>query len=141
MRTRHENGSGDYDSDMLGSIIETAPDAILTIDVKGTVLSFSPAAEKIFGYAPDEVIGNNVKVNSYSHVEGSILFDGVDIGRHAKVRNAIIDKRVSIPAHDVIGYDADDDRARGFTVTENGVVVIASGDNVVRATPHETATV
>ena len=62
MRTRHENGSGDYDSDLLGSIIETAPDAILTIDVKGTVLSFSPAAEKIFGYAPDEVIGNNVKM-------------------------------------------------------------------------------
>lgn len=90
------------------------------------------------GEVERSVIGNNVKVNSYSHVDGSILFDGVDIGRHARIRNAIIDKRVCIPPGTVIGYDADEDRRRGFTVTDKGVVVIASGDTIEK--PTEVAT-
>ncbi len=76
------------------------------------------------------ILGTNVRVNSYAHVEGSILFDGVDIGRHARLRRVIIDKRVRIPAGISVGYDADEDRARGFTVTESGVVVVASTDGV-----------
>jgi glucose-1-phosphate adenylyltransferase len=61
-------------------------------------------------------------------VQESILFDGVDIGRRAKVRRAIIDKRVRVPEGMEIGYDLDKDRARGFTVTESGVVVIGKAD-------------
>ena len=76
------------------------------------------------------ILGTNVRVNSYANVEGSILFDGVDVGRHARIRRAIIDKRVRVPAGIQIGFDADEDRARGFTVTEDGVVVIASTDGV-----------
>ncbi len=76
------------------------------------------------------ILGSNVRVNSYAHVEGSILFDGVDVGRHARLRRAIIDKRVRIPAGISVGFDADEDRARGFTVTESGVVVVASTDSV-----------
>lgn len=87
------------------------------------------------GEVEGSIIGSNVKVNSYSHVEGSILFDEVDIGRHAKVKNAIIDKRVRIPAGAVIGYDAEADRKRGFTVTDSGIVVIASGDGMEAKTP------
>ena len=34
-----------------------------------------------------------MRINSYAHVEDSILFEGVDIGRHARVRRAIIEKR------------------------------------------------
>jgi glucose-1-phosphate adenylyltransferase len=93
------------------------------------------------GEVERSVIGNNVKVNSYSFVEGSILFDGVSIGRHAKIRNAIVDKRVQIPPGSVIGYDADEDRKRGFTVTENGVVVIASADGIEKAQRVATSTV
>jgi glucose-1-phosphate adenylyltransferase len=48
----------------------------------------------------------------------------VEIGRHAQVRRAIIDKGVRIADHDRIGFDPDEDRARGFTVSEGGVVVI-----------------
>ncbi len=44
----------------LSSIIATAPDAIITIDERGTVQSFSSAAEKLFGYSAGEVIGRNV---------------------------------------------------------------------------------
>jgi PAS domain S-box-containing protein len=46
----------------LRSILETAPDAIITIDERGIVQSFSAAAERLFGYAPGEVIGRNVKM-------------------------------------------------------------------------------
>lgn len=56
--------SQSIDSDeknLLSSIIETAPDAIITIDASGVILSFSPAAEKMFGYAQNEIIGRNVK--------------------------------------------------------------------------------
>jgi two-component system sensor kinase FixL len=46
----------------LRSIIETIPDAIITIDGRGTIESFSPAAVRLFGYAASEVIGRNVNI-------------------------------------------------------------------------------
>lgn len=80
------------------------------------------------GKVERSIISPNVRVNSWAHVQDSILFQGVSVGRHAKVRRAIIDKGVTIPAHAEIGYDLDADRARGFTVTESGVVVIGKVD-------------
>jgi glucose-1-phosphate adenylyltransferase len=74
------------------------------------------------------ILGHEVRVNSYSLVEDSILFGRVDVGRYAKIRRAIIDKRVEIPEGVEIGYDAEQDRARGFAVTDNGVTVIAKSD-------------
>lgn len=74
------------------------------------------------------ILGFNVRVNSWASVEDSILFDGVVIGRHAKIRRAIIDKRVHVPEGMQIGYNAEEDRARGFTVTESGIVVIGKAD-------------
>lgn len=44
------------------SIVETVPDAIIVIDTRGTIESFSPAAERLFGYRAGEVIGHNVKM-------------------------------------------------------------------------------
>ena len=82
------------------------------------------------GHVRRSILGPNVRVNSYAHVEDSILFEGVDIGRHTHVRRAIIDKRVQIPPGTTIGYDPEHDRARGFTVTENGITVIAKAEGV-----------
>jgi glucose-1-phosphate adenylyltransferase len=82
------------------------------------------------GQVERSILGPNVRVNSFAHVEDSILFDGVDIGRHAKVRRAIIDKGVHIPAGARIGYDLDQDRARGLIVSDGGVVVLAKADGV-----------
>ena len=42
------------------AILDTVIDAIITIDEVGTVETYNPAAEKIFGYSADEVIGKNV---------------------------------------------------------------------------------
>jgi glucose-1-phosphate adenylyltransferase len=69
------------------------------------------------------VLGVGCRVNSFSEVEESILFERVRVGRHAKIRRAIIDKDVEIPAGTVIGFDREADRQR-FFVTDNGIVVI-----------------
>lgn len=44
----------------LRSILDTVPDAIIVIDERGIIQSFSPAAERLFGFAEDEVAGENV---------------------------------------------------------------------------------
>ena len=82
------------------------------------------------GNVERSILSSRVRVNSYAHVEDSILFEGVDIGRHARVKRAIIDKGVKIPAGVEIGYDLEKDRERGFTISENGIVVIAKADGI-----------
>jgi glucose-1-phosphate adenylyltransferase len=69
------------------------------------------------------VLGVGCRVNSFSEVEESVLFERVRVGRHAKIRRAIIDKDVEIPSGTVIGFDREADRQR-FHVTESGIVVI-----------------
>ncbi len=70
------------------------------------------------------VLGFRSRVNSYAHVEESILFSDVEIGRKAKIRRAILDSGVRVDAGMEIGFDADLDRARGFCVTENGITIV-----------------
>jgi len=77
------------------------------------------------GEVRQSILGPKTRVNSFAEVEQSILFAAVQIGRRAKVRRAIIDKGVAIPAGTQVGYDRALDVARGFTVTENGVTIIA----------------
>ncbi len=76
------------------------------------------------------ILGPEVRVNSFATVEDSILFEGVDVGRHAKIRRAIIDKGVHIPPGMEIGYDSELDRQRGFNISPGGVVVIARGERI-----------
>lgn len=78
------------------------------------------------------IIGPNCRLDAYSHVEGSVLFDRVQIGSGARIRNAIIEKEVRIPNDVEIGFDAQQDRQRGLTVSENGLVVIAKGAGIER---------
>ena len=54
----HNAGSAEH----LRSILATVPDAMVLIDEKGSILSFSAAAEKMFGYAEAEVVGENVSM-------------------------------------------------------------------------------
>ncbi|MGP8243016.1 MAG: hypothetical protein ACLQVN_00685 [Bryobacteraceae bacterium] len=57
-------------------------------------------------------------------MEGCVIMDGCDIGRRTKVRRAILDRNVWVPQDALIGYDLDADRARGWHVTDSGIVVI-----------------
>ena len=73
------------------------------------------------------VLARRVRLHSHSLVERSILFDNVTVGRNCEIRNAIIDKGVTVPDGTQIGVNLDDDRARGFTVTATGVVAVPKG--------------
>jgi len=78
------------------------------------------------GKVKSSVLSPDVRINSFSEVSDSILMEGVDIGRYAKVRRAIIDKDVKVPQKMEIGYDLKEDKKR-FTVTESSIVVIPKG--------------
>ncbi len=82
------------------------------------------------GLVERSILSPNVRINSYSHVADSILLDGVQVGRRTRIRRAIIDKGVVVPAGMEIGFDLELDRARGFTVSEDGVVVVAKGERL-----------
>jgi glucose-1-phosphate adenylyltransferase len=78
------------------------------------------------------IISPGVRINSFSLVEDAILFDGVEVGRHAKIRRAIIDKDVKVPAGFTIGLDRVLDLSRGLTITEEGVTVVAKSEDLER---------
>jgi glucose-1-phosphate adenylyltransferase len=110
-----------------------------------TNMEQSPPAKMIFdedgrrGFAINSIISNGaiisgsrvyrsilspgVKVNSYSEIQDSIIMHSVNIGRHTRIKNAIIDKYISIPEGEVIGYDLEKDRSR-FMVSNDGIVII-----------------
>jgi len=74
------------------------------------------------------ILGPMCKINSYSLVEDSILFENVTVGRHARIKRAIIDKGVVIPDGTEIGYNHEADRQQGYTVTDCGIVVVPRKD-------------
>jgi glucose-1-phosphate adenylyltransferase len=78
------------------------------------------------GRVQNSVLSPNVRVNSYTEVLDSILMENVDVGRHCRIRRAIIDKDVVIPPGTEIGYNHDEDR-KHFHVTPSGIVVIGKG--------------
>jgi glucose-1-phosphate adenylyltransferase len=78
------------------------------------------------------IVSPGVRVNSFALVEDAILFDGVDVGRYSRIRRAIIDKEVRIPSGFEIGWNRETDLSRGFTVTEDGIVVVAKGEDLER---------
>ena len=70
------------------------------------------------------VLSPGVRVNSYCEVEYSILLTGAEIGRYSRLRRTIVNAGAKVPESSVIGFDLDEDRAKGYTVTEGGVVVV-----------------
>lgn len=88
------------------------------------------------GEVARSIIGPGVRVNSYSSVQDSILFDDVCVGRRSQLRGVIIDKGVKIPPETSIGFDPELDAARGFQVTDSGLVVISRDHEI---TPQPSA--
>ena len=75
------------------------------------------------GLVERSILGFNVKVNSFTYITDSIIFDGCNIGRHSRIRRTIMDKNVVVPPGTEIGFDPEQD-AKRFKVTESGIVVI-----------------
>lgn len=68
---------------------------------------------------------SEVRVNSYSLVENSVLLPGAEVGRRSRIRNAVIDENVYIPPDTDIGFDLETD-ARRFFVTDEGITLVVS---------------
>ena len=75
------------------------------------------------GTVKNSILSPDVRVNSYSEVDDSILFSHVSVGRRCRIRRAILDRDVHVPEGTAIGYDAEADRQRYF-VTESGITVV-----------------
>jgi glucose-1-phosphate adenylyltransferase len=95
-------------------------EAIDSIVSMGCIVSGSRVVRSVL--CPD------VRVNSYSSIEDSIVMAGVSVGRRARIRRAILDRGVVIPSGAVVGFDAAEDRRR-HTVSEGEVVVVTPGED------------
>jgi glucose-1-phosphate adenylyltransferase len=71
----------------------------------------------------NSVLSQDVRVNSYAEIDSSIIFTHVDIGRHCRIKRAIIDRDVHLPEGTVIGYDPVEDK-RHYHVTPSGITVV-----------------
>jgi glucose-1-phosphate adenylyltransferase len=80
----------------------------------------------VSGIVRNCVLSFNVTVRSWSTVDESVILDGVVIGRHCKIKKAIIDKENLIPPGTTIGWDPSEDRKR-FAITPRGIVVVPKG--------------
>ena len=77
------------------------------------------------------VLSQDVRVNSFSDVDSCVIFNHVNIGRHCRIRRAIIDRDAQIPDGTVIGYDSNEDRKK-YHVTPSGITVVTR-----EITPYE----
>ena len=75
------------------------------------------------GRVVNSILSHDVRINSYTEVESSIIFSHVNVGRYSRIRRAIIDRAVYLPEHTEVGYDLEEDRKK-YHVTESGIVVV-----------------
>ncbi|MFH1435318.1 MAG: glucose-1-phosphate adenylyltransferase [Pseudomonadota bacterium] len=76
------------------------------------------------------ILSPGVRINSFSLVKDSILFDGVKVGRGAELNRVIVDKEVFVPPGIKIGRDHDQDRKKGFFVSPGGIVVVSKRQKI-----------
>ncbi|MFQ3229286.1 glucose-1-phosphate adenylyltransferase [Reinekea sp.] len=95
--------------------------AISSIVSAGSIVSGSTVHHSILGY--------NTHIHSHTYIDDSVLMGNTDVGRNCRIRNAIIDKDVTIAPGTIIGEDADFDRSR-FHISPNGTIVIPKGARV-----------
>ncbi len=72
----------------------------------------------------NSVLGYEVRAEDGSKIDFSVVCNGVTVGDGAKITRTIVDKYVNVPPRTVIGYDKDEDRQRGFTVSPTGITVV-----------------
>jgi glucose-1-phosphate adenylyltransferase len=108
-------GSGGHEPQRAGSAFDSVVCA-------GTIISG--------GRVERSIVGPMCRINSFANVSDSILFEGVEIGRHCRIRRAIVDKGVRIPPGTEIGFDLEKDRQRGFMISDQGIVTIAKTEAI-----------
>jgi glucose-1-phosphate adenylyltransferase len=81
------------------------------------------------------ILSPGVVVERDARVEQSVIFDDVTIEPGASIRRAIVDKESRIRAGASIGFDREADERRGFTISDNGIVVVPKGMDISRTEP------
>ncbi|MBZ5634341.1 MAG: glucose-1-phosphate adenylyltransferase [Acidobacteriia bacterium] len=76
------------------------------------------------GRVTRSVLSPGVRVDRQASVDNCLLFSGVQVGAHSRIRNAIVDHNLKIPEHAVIGLDPETNRREGHTVTDSGLVIV-----------------
>jgi len=74
----------------------------------------------------NSVLFSRVRVHSYCSVESAVLLPGVEVARHARLKNVVVDRGCKITEVMVIGEDAEAD-ARNFLRTEQGITLVTQG--------------
>lgn len=82
------------------------------------------------GFVERSILSRSVHIGPSTSVEDSLILENVEIAENCRIRRAIIDKENVIPAGTQIGYDLAHDRRRGFTVTEEGLVVVPKAETL-----------
>jgi glucose-1-phosphate adenylyltransferase len=82
------------------------------------------------GLVKESVLSPGVRVNSWATVERTVLLHNVIVGRHAEIRDAIIDKNVIVPEGAKVGVDKEHDLARGYIVSAGGITVVGKGQEI-----------
>jgi glucose-1-phosphate adenylyltransferase len=82
------------------------------------------------GLVRQSVLSPGVRVNSWATIDRAVLLHNVIVGRHAEIRDAIIDKNVVVPEGAKVGVDKEHDLARGFVVSPSGITVVGKGQEV-----------
>jgi len=85
------------------------------------------------------VPSSGVRINSYSEVEDSIVFDNGNVGRHCRIRRAIIEANLDVPENATIGVDLERDRQAGHFVTNSDIVVVHRDSPGIQARRRSTA--
>jgi glucose-1-phosphate adenylyltransferase len=98
--------------------------AIDSIVSLGSVLSGTHLERSVVG--PWTLSGGGATITD------SVLFDGVSVGAGARVHRAILDKNVFLEDGATVGVDRERDLARGFTVTDTGITVVAKSARIER---------
>jgi glucose-1-phosphate adenylyltransferase len=76
------------------------------------------------GRVTRSILSPGVRVNSYCEIDSCILMENSEIGRYSRLTRTIVPAGVAVPENSIIGFDLEQDRARGYTVTDSGVVVL-----------------
>lgn len=87
----------------------------------------SPGSVLMDANVTDSIVGYSVQLGPGAWVEDCVLFHGTKLGPDVRLRRTIVDKYVTLGRGTRIGFDIDEDAARGFTISPNGITVVPQG--------------
>jgi glucose-1-phosphate adenylyltransferase len=90
----------------------------------------SPGCIVSGGVIDDSVLSPNVRVRENAEITESVILSNATIGRNAVIGRAILDKNVVVSDNAKVGVNREDDRARGFVVSDGGITVVGKGVSV-----------